>query len=169
MNTITGAWCKFTGWFANAWAVFEERLYFASDTKVAEAWTGPSDFGAAIVGRAQQAYNYFGQRAMQKHFKLLRPMLTVDGAITLYVGFNVDYAHEDFVSEAVAAAAQYSVWDTGLWDQAIWGPDNDTKKDWLTVFAPEGYAAAFRLQVATTSVSIRWSATDFVFERGGVL
>lgn len=171
MNSITGAWCVFTGWLANAWEVFNEALYFASDTKTGKAWVGQSDFGAAIVGRAQQAYSTFGNIARQKHFKLVRPLVTIDGTVTLQLGFDADYAVSDFSSVTTTAPALGYAWDDPAtkWDQVTWGPDSESKREWATVFAKECYAAAFRLQVATTSVTLKWSATDFVYEVGGVL
>lgn len=169
MNSITGAWCVFRGWLANAWEVFDETLYFASDTRTGKAWTGRSDFGAAIVGRAQQAYSYFGLRGRQKHFKLVRPLISIDGAISLYAGFDTDYSLSDFNSISSASPTVGYQWDSAKWDQVTWGPDVETQKNWATVFAKECYAAAFRLQVSSTSVSLSWSATDFVYEVGGVL
>ena len=169
MNSITGAWCKFTGWLANAWEVFNETLYFASDTRTAKACTGRDDFGAAIVGRAQQAYSYFGARARQKHFKLVRPIVNIDGNVTLQLGMDTDYAVSEFTSITTASPTLGYLWDTAQWDQVAWGPDSETKREWATIFAKECYAGAFRLQCATTSVSLKWSATDFVYEKGGVL
>lgn len=169
MNSITGAWCKFTGMLANAWEVFGETLYFASDTRTAKAWTGRSDFGAAIVGRAQQAYSYFNYRARQKHFKLVRPVVNIDGNATLQIGLDADFQVSNFTSTTTSAPIIGYPWDSARWDQVTWGPDSETKRDWATVFARECYAAAFRLQCSTTSVSLEWSATDFVYEVGGVL
>ena len=171
MNSITGAWCVFTGWLASAWEVFDKTLYFASDNKTAKAWTGRSDFGAAVVGRAQQAYSTFKNPAKQKHFKLIRPLVVIDGNVTLHVGFDADYAVSDFSSLTTAAPTLGYPWDAAntKWDQVTWGSDNEAKREWATVLAKECYAAAFRLQVATTSVSLKWSATDFVYEVGGIL
>lgn len=170
MNSITGAWCVFKGWYAAAWEVFNEDLYFASDTKTAKAWTSQSDFGAAIVGKCKQAYSYFGQSARQKHFKLVRPLIAVSGGVTLSIGFDIDYA----VTEAASTTATLppvlgDVWNSGHWDSAVWASSSETKREWATVFVKECYAAAFRLQVSTNSVSLKWSATDFVYEVGGVL
>lgn len=169
MNTITGAWCKFTGWTANAWEVFGEFLYFASLDKTAKAWTGRSDFGAAIVARGQQAYNHFRVMGRTKHFKLVRPLVVIDGEITLQLGFDYDYASLPFDSAVTTAPNIGSLWDTARWDQVVWAPDSEAKREWVTVFGQECFSAAFRLQVATKSVNVKWSATDFVYEVGGVL
>lgn len=169
MNSITGAWCKFSGWNAGAWEVFGENLYFAGVDKVARAWVGNSDFGAAIFTKAQQAYSYFGNRAQQKHFKLVRPIVSLDGEVILQLGMDVDYAVSKFASFTSVAPVDNYVWDTALWDGATWAADSETRREWATIFTKECYAGAFRLQCAVTSATLRWSATDFVYERGGVL
>lgn len=169
MNSITGAWCKFTGWYATAWEIFNEELYFASSLKVAKAWSGVSDFGSTIRAKAQQAYSYFNLRGRQKHFKLLRPVVATDGSFNLQIGLDVDFAVSYFDSISPVAGAQSSLWDSAIWDQSVWGADYVMRKEWLTVFAKECYAAALRLQVASATVNIKWSATDFVYETGGVL
>lgn len=169
MNSVTGAWCKFTGWLAYAWEVFGTELYFASDIRTAKAWTGRSDFGTAITGLAQQAYNYFDSRALQKHFKLVRPVLSIDGEVTIEVGFDADFADDATASSLTTAPDVSSPWDGSSWDSAVWGGGSAVKRNWMSAPAKEGYAVAFRLQVTTSSVNIRWSATDFVYEVGGVL
>ncbi|MCK9988637.1 MAG: hypothetical protein AzoDbin1_05109, partial [Azoarcus sp.] len=171
MNTITGSWCVFSGLFASSWLVFGGKLHFASDTKIARAWEGTSDFGAAIVGKAQQAYTAFGVASRQKHVKLVRPLINVDGSVTLQMGFDVDYAANSFASVTNATVALGYAWDgaSTKWDEVTWAADTEAKRDWATVAAREGYVMAFRMQVSTTSVQIKWSATDFALESGGVL
>ena len=169
MNTITGAWCKFTGWAATSWKVFDKQLYFTTGQNVALGWTGPNDFGDFIRGAAQQAYNYFNNRGQQKHFKLVRPIVTLNGEVNLQAGLDGDYAMSYFDSISSVTAGANSLWDSAIWDEAFWAAGYSVKRDWLTVFAQECYSAAFRLQVTTKSVNLRWSATDFVYEVGGVL
>jgi hypothetical protein len=71
MNTITGAWCRFTGWNAQCWALYNDRLFFgAPGGKVCQADTGYSDNGANIVADGQQAFSDFGSRraeAVHRH------------------------------------------------------------------------------------------------------
>jgi len=169
MNSITGAWCRFSGWNASAWEVFGENLYFAGTDKVARAWVGNSDFGAAIFAKAQQAYSYFGNRAQQKHFKLVRPVVALGGKVTLQLGMDADYTIGKFASFTATGPVENYVWDSSEWNAATWAANSETRRDWATIFAKECYAGAFRLQCAVTSATLRWSATDFVYERGGVL
>lgn len=169
MNSITGAWCEFTGWYANSWEVFNKKLYFASEAKIAEAWTGVSDFGNEIVGKAQQAYNYFGARGRQKYFKLVRPLIKIDNPVILRLGIDADYEQSNFYSITDVLPVLGYCWDSAVWDEVTWGPDVESKREWATVSAKECYAAAFRLQVTSKSGNLQWSATDFVYEVGGVL
>lgn len=169
MNSTTGAWCKFIGWPANAWLVFSTNIFFASGNTVARAWTGPSDFGNAIIGRAQQAYSNFKNPSRQKHFKLIRPIITSDGSPGVGLSLDTDYAIGDFNSIATPASVPGFVWDSALWDASAWAGSAETRRAWATVPAREGFTAALRLQVATNSVTLGWSATDFAYEIGGVL
>lgn len=168
MNSVTGAWCKFTGWNAYDWAVFGTELYFAAANKTAKAWTGVSDFGSNIVGRAQQAYTMC-RSPQQKHIKMLRPIVTIDGAASIALAIDIDYAVSGFPASTVAAGSSASLWDASNWDTAVWASDGEVRKDWATVFSFPCYAAALRLQCATNSVTIKWSATVFVAQPCGVL
>jgi hypothetical protein len=169
MNTTTGAWCKFLGWNAHSWTVFNKKLYFAKGGDVAQAWKGLSDFGNLITGKAQQAYNDFRRPAQQKHYKLIRPILTSNGSLGVSLSLDVDYALSQNPSVTTPAAVGAAVWDGSVWDGDSWAGDAETRREWASVFAREGYTAALRLQVATNAVSLSWSATDFVYEVGGIL
>ena len=60
MNTITKAWCKFTSWYAEDLAEFNNELYYVEGTKVVKAWTGENDNGSNITASAKCAFNYLG-------------------------------------------------------------------------------------------------------------
>ena len=169
MNSITKAWCRFTGWNSTSFEVFNSQLFTTTATSVAIAWSGISDYGTAIDGKAQQAYNYLGMHGRQKQIKLVRPVISVDNQVTLKLSVDVDYAVTPFASSTTPAPLSGYVWDTATWDEVTWSPDTEIRRDWATIFAQPGYASAFRLQVATASATLSWSSTDFVFEPGGVL
>lgn len=184
MNTLTGAWCKFTGWNAFSWAIFQQTLYFygkgsvllggstvaeEASAGIAQAWTGTSDFGDPINCNAQQAFSYFNLRGAQKHGKLVRPTLSSDGAIIVATGLDTDFRSTEFASIAELSGLAGSLWDTAKWDVNEWTALVRNERNWVTVFAREFYAAAVRLQISSSSANVRWTATDFVFEVGGVL
>jgi hypothetical protein len=82
MNTITKAWCRFTGWNASCWTEFGGDIYFASGLKVIKANIGANDSGQPIIGVCAQAYSSLGVNA-QKEITLVRPNFGFTGAAQL--------------------------------------------------------------------------------------
>lgn len=179
MNTMTGAWCKFTNLNGYHWEVFEEELYsWGPGPLIAGAfglpgvhkqWTGVIDVNEPITGNCQQAFNYFGSRGQQKLLKLLRPMLTVDAVIGIQLSLDTDFAVNDFSSISSLSPAAGFLWDSAVWDAATWSAGARIVRNWASVPAREFYAAALRLQVSSASATVRWTATDFALELGGIL
>ena len=93
VNTITGAWCRFTGMDAATWSTFNGNLYFGSRTTgtVFRADTGFSDNGAAIPWNLQTAYTYPGGRGLLKRFTMVRPIFASNGVPAPQVGIGVDF------------------------------------------------------------------------------
>lgn len=179
MNTMTGAWCKFTGWNAFSWAIFRQNLYFYGKGRsisngfqqpgVLRAWAGPSDLTLPISANAQQAFNYFGSRGQLKHLKLLRPTLAIDAPTALQLGFDTDFDLSDFGSINNLPSLAGPAWDAATWDSSLWTSSSQVRRNWTSVAARDFYAGALRLQVASASATVRWTATDFVVGLGGVL
>ena len=169
MNTQTGAWCSFSGWDGATFTVWQGALYAGRRSSVVKVWEGTSDLGANIIGNAKQAYNYLNTRIGKKHMKMLRPHLRTTSNIDVAVGFDVDFTEYTETSESYLTLAANALWDSGVWDTSVWGTDTATQSDWLTAMAPEGYAFSLRLRVETNSARVTWNATDFIFERGGLL
>ena len=95
MNTISGAWAQFTGWDAICWAVMDDELYFGATDAVNKAWDGNKDGDNNIRAECLQAFSGFGSTARQKHFKLVRPIISVGGAdangFGLKIAINTEY------------------------------------------------------------------------------
>ena len=73
MNSITGAWCKFTNMNALCWETFVDKLCFgAKDGKVFRANHTDRDDGNPIKCSLQTAYNYVRSHE-DKRFTLCRP------------------------------------------------------------------------------------------------
>lgn len=170
MNTITGAWCRFTGQNANCWAVYNQELYFGgTDGTVYKADSGASDNGANITGDAKTSFQHYGGRGMLKRFTMVRPLIATDGNLPVAIDLNVDF--EDTQPVAVPSAATTSsgsAWDEELWDEAEWGSDANIRTAWISVNRL-GYSAAIRMKVATKALTADWYSTDWLFEKGGFL
>ncbi len=170
MNTITKAWCRFTDWNAETFTVVNGTLYFASGTTVVKAWTGMSDGGANIEAYGKQAFNYFGTKGAVKKVKLFRPTLIANGSsLTFSADVDVDFADSELPAPAPYTAAAGAVWDVSLWDVGQWAAGLEVIKQWKTTGAWDGYCVAGKLKVVTNSLTIQWTASDFAYERGGIL
>lgn len=171
MNTITGAWTVFSGWSSACFEVFQEELYFTTTGSVAKGWTGESDFGANITGTALQAYSPLGAAGLNKHVELLRPIIDCSQATQIRYSLNADYVLTSQYSVTQLNSADQSLWGTATWGNSLWGGGGRSRivRDWITVFAREGFVFSLGMQVRTSRSQIRWISTDFLYRKGGVL
>jgi len=169
MNTITKAWCRFTGWNAEDFVVFNNELYFCESTAVKKAWFGSSDEGANITAYAKSAFNYFGNSSQQKRFNMIRPVMSVNGSLDYIVGIDVDFADTELAGLSSSSSDTLSIWDVAVWDDAMWGAGFNIIKDWHHVNQWGGYVASGKLRVDTKDVTVQWFSTDYLYESGGVI
>jgi hypothetical protein len=177
MNTITKSWCKFDGWDAEDFVVFNKKLYFCKATSVYEAWTGTSDGNNRlsptgfnnITCKAKQAFNYFGSTGMEKLFMLLQPVLSVTDSVAVSTGVDVDFQETDFVGLVAVTNPASSLWGTALWDSGIWASDYNTVEGWTSPSARAGKCFAVKLMVVSNTVNVRWLSSNTIYETGGPL
>jgi hypothetical protein len=160
--THTQSWCRFTGWNANCFVVFNEELYYGGTAgSVFLADTGTSDDGSDIVGDVQQAFSDFGV-ADRKQFLTVRPAIASDGVVTPSVGFNVDYANVAATGTPSSSPGEGTLWDSSLWDTAYWGADELIAVNDLGV-SGLGDVGAVRIRVSTSAVTFSWADTRVTF------
>lgn len=169
MNAITKAWTRFTGWNANCFAVFNGELYFGGDAIVSKAWTGPSDDGANIEVYGKSAFSYFGNTTQEKHFVLFRPMIAANGPLSFLTGLDVDFNDAPILGSATYSVTAGALWDVSKWDESYWAASLQIQKVWTSPQQNVGYAAAGKIKIATNALTVQWIASDYVYERGGVL
>lgn len=162
MNTLSGAWCQFTGWDAYCFGMFGSSLYYGGSTQVFKAWDGLSDNGSAIITRLDSAFNSFKAPGRQKFFTMLRPILTASRDPQALIGVSVDYQIDELGSPYVVMGGG-SLWDVALWDEAVWGGDLTQVTDWATVGAI-GRAASVGFATATLGVDFRINGFDLMLE-----
>ena len=168
MNGITGAWCRFKGWNASAFAVFLDDLYFGGTDGVWKAWTGTADSGLDIATDAKQAFMHFGAPSRKKHFKIVKLYIGTNGSVAPGIALNIDYNDQAVIGTGAAIPTNYAVWGTSLWGTGIWGGGLQTLKKWQKV-AGVGYCASLRVATYTNTNEARWYSTDYVVEVGGIL
>lgn len=166
MNTQTGSWTKFTGWTAFCFEVAGETLYMGGKGTVVKADTTAQDGSSAILAKCRQSYNYFGRRGNQKHTKMMRPIFSSDGNYGLTIAADMDYKTTNPVVLRSITGGAGDPWG-GIWD-ASWSGPAVTSLHWYGVNAV-GHAIAPYVAVQVNGTSLNWSATDVVYEGGGIL
>jgi hypothetical protein len=168
MNTITGAWCNFTGMAASCWELFQDQLLFGAQGYVGLAWTAFSDDGANIQGVGQQAFNQFGSQQQDKFFTMLRPVLRTNGSPAIFAGINTNYDQSIPRTALTLVPSIFAIWDTAKWDIDVWGGGLETFFAWQGANS-HGYVGSPILQAASNGDETHWVSTDIVFQRGGLL
>lgn len=166
MNTLTKAWCRFIGWNAEDFAVFNRELYFCSGTSVFKAWSGAADNGTNIVFYGKSAFNYFGSPSQQKRFTMFRPVLAVNGSLMFDTDIDVDFKDDPVIGTATYNVSSTALWDSGIWDTATWGAGSEVLREWSSPATDVGYCASGKIKIATNSLSIKWISNDFIMEKG---
>jgi hypothetical protein len=171
MHTITKSWANFQDIEAYCWEVHNEDMYFGGNGYVAKFWDTFADDGNNITATVQQAYNYFDSRGQQKRFTMVRPILLTDNGVpSIYVALNTDYQTQNQLGQVTFSPSAYAVgvWDSSLWDQAVWGGTLTVNKDWQGVTGI-GYCGSISMNIASQGIDVHWASTDFVMEKGGVI
>lgn len=168
-NLTTTSWCKFTGWNANTFAVFNDELYFGgSDGIVYKADTGRADNGTDITGQVQPAFSYFGQPGQLKRFNMIRPTISSDGTVTPAIEVNVDFENVAPTSEAEYTGSNTAVWDESAWDVTPWAGSENIQRDWF-VANGIGYSGTINMKVAAQGMTFNFYSVDYIMEGGGFL
>ena len=81
------------------------------------------------------------------------------------IGFDVDFNDGTSVYTPSAATTTGSEWDVATWDVDAWGGTTQTQSVWRSV-SYIGWNAAIRIRTSTTAQTVKWHATDVMFERG---
>lgn len=169
MNTINGSWCRFTGWDAEDFAVFNGGLYYCDGSSVIKAWTGTSDQGGNIEAYAKCAFSYFGRRGQQKKVKMLRPVLSVNGSLNFLIDVDMDFEDKEIIGAASYSLSTSGSWDVAKWDEAVWKGGLEIVKNWFTPSCWPGYCAAGKIKIATNRLTVQWNSIDYVIEVGSGL
>lgn len=175
MNTITGAWCKFTNWNANCFATMQDSLYFggnagstANSGYVAKADVGVSDNGALIFGECKTAFNYFGSPGQLKRFTMARLIFLTSGTPIAGLNMDLDFGDGFPVATPSFSGTAGTAWNVGAWNTFPWGSIPAIQKNWQGITGV-GYCGAIHMRIASNTAGISWQSTDVVHETGGTL
>jgi len=163
MNTITGAWCRFTGQNAFSWSMLGNEIYFGGSTGVFRADVGGSDNGADIASDMKTAFQYFKDRGGLKRFLQLRPVFLSNGLPSPRITLDVDFGNKE-PTGSTSFTVFGALWDSAVWDIGVWGADQEqVTQQWLGVHAL-GRCAAVRMKMASSGATMAVSAFDVLME-----
>ncbi len=168
MNTITGNWGNFQGWYASCWELYQDSIYFGSNGFIGKGWDTFADNGADINADGLQAFNYFDSPGQLKRFTMIRPVFLTNGTPSILGNMNIDFDTTAPVSSLAVTPTAYGNWYSAVWDTAIWGADLSVSRFWQGATGI-GYCGAPRLISATNGIALHWVSTDIVMEPGQIL
>lgn len=169
MNTITGAWCRFRNWNAACWALFNDQIYFGTNGKVCRAWNTNTDGASNDINfEALQAFSDFQSGTHNKITKMVRPIITTNGTPALTLGINNDFSQTAPIGSPTFSGSVAGKWGVALWGSGLWGSQGDIKRDWQGATGV-GYWAALHMKGACQGITLNWAATDYVYEKGGIV
>jgi hypothetical protein len=143
-------------------------MYFGGNGFVAKAWDTFADDGVDIRFQGLQSFSPHGANTQMKQVKLLRPVFASDGAPAVNLGVNADFDTSPPTGVLAVVPSSAAVWDSGLWDVGTWGGDPTIRRDWQTAYAM-GYSFAAHMLGAVRTEQLRWIATDYLIQDGGVV
>lgn len=173
MNTISKSWCKFTGWHAEDFAVFNGELYFCRGGRVYVAWVGPDDYatsfnvgdGVNIVYAAQQAYLDFGTPALKKPHMLM-PVMELSRSVAFETGIDTDFASRTDTGTTTVSTSGRSRWGVSTWGTGRWGSGTSIQRGWGGTASWPGRWLSGKVRIVSDDVSGKWYGNVMRFELG---
>ncbi len=172
-NVVTGAWCRYVGWRATCFEVYQNRLFFGTaDGQVVEAEVGGTDQGLAYSCAVAWPFSASRDAASFKVAHAARPVMQASISIAPDVQVMADYLTD--VPQPPGSPSNSddgAVWGVAIWGVDVWGGLSKRYAEWQSV---EGIGSALApvLQVtieAQTTPEVRLSRLDLLSESGGVL
>lgn len=181
-NMSTGSWCRFTGWNARTFCVFNDRLYFGTadggivlaDTNSQDGGSYPyADDAAAVTYNATQAYVRLTQPGMKSQLTGVQIISNIRFQKRLSVNVFSDYrprALPDLLEPPEQVQGQWDVsdWDTDYWAYPENDPTNLDARPWLYSVIDYGFALATSVRYMVRIQQIVWYSTNYLFRPAGV-
>lgn len=170
MNTITGAWCRFTALNTSVLRVFDRKLITSVSGKTVRALNASTDFGTNIPGELFTAFSRLRRGALYKHLSMLRPHMLINGPLSMDLAVLVDYQlNPDYQAGNISVSANAgAIWNTDLWNSGFWAFSDFNPLEWKTVFANPASALAIGLRAYSNSVTVKLSSFELLYGVGGV-
>jgi hypothetical protein len=175
MNTVTGAWTRFTGWNTTCLEYWGDNIYgiigdtvYKLDIMQSNDFESSESGGDPIAASVKTSFQYFGGMDAHKSFKMVRPLFFSSGSISPLIGINTDFNDAPITGTVVIADESISRWGSAVWGVDVWASDGANFQNWLSVNGI-GYSAALKMQISANNQFCQWHGWEIMFERGGLI
>jgi hypothetical protein len=148
-----------------------QGLYFSSGTKIVRAWTGNTDNASEIVADILLSFQYFGDKAANKYFTMVKPYLFSNGSPSVKYGLCPDFEQLEPQGEFNYNPPTGMVWNSMYWGQSsmLWGGSlKPITGGWHTVGAVAN-TAALRMKIQNNGSDVRFINVSYFYNNGNVL
>lgn len=167
MNTISGAWARWTGLPAKCWYMANDLLYYGADGYVALAWNTQSDNGADITADILPAYQNFGSVSQLKRWTMGRIILGSTADITYGGRMEIDFnLNPNPVGLPFKGETTVAIYGQSAYGQDAYGGAVTIRREWKNLTGI-GYWGSFHIQFRTNQSDVRLYAMDVMGEAGG--
>jgi hypothetical protein len=169
VNTVSGAWCKFTGMNGICWTTYNNELYFGGAGGIVyKADSGADDNGSFISTDIKQAFNYFGDRSLKKRYLLARPIFFGDRSTEFLFDIDTDFEDKPIASTVNVMGNSGTLWDEGIWDVSPWDSSGSYGQAWYKINGL-GRCVALRIKADFMGAELSLTSVNVSYETGGVL
>ncbi len=169
MNTLTGAWTRFTGWNANCFEIYYDNLYFGDNNgNVCKAWDTSLDNGLPIQFDMQCAFNYFDDPGRLKRMTMVQPLFIANGQIRPTISVDADFVTTTNIAP-ITTCELGPLWGTAIWGVDKWGNSPGERMPFLSAQAI-GRALAVHISltpIPTGDMVLKLNAFNAIMELGG--
>lgn len=165
MNTVTKAWCKFVGWHAEDFVVFDRNLYYCKGDVVYRAWKRTTDeyqaidrgflltypTGTSITHTARGAFNDWGSPHVKAPAMFL-PIVESNRGQGFSAGVDTDFNLAPFPDALVQVETGIGRWSSARWGISRWGSSTRTVRQWLGASAWPGRWIAGKVKVQSNLI-----------------
>ncbi len=130
-NLNTKAWGFWRGVKSKSMAMLRGKMYFGGHSHVLWRMEGYDDYrvdnddgtvsSEAIEFSILSSYSDAGHPGVFKRGGIVRPFFISDGAVEYDSAILYDYRFNELIAGQVGTVVNRSAWNSGLWEDAIWG------------------------------------------------
>jgi hypothetical protein len=168
MNTISGAWSRWTGIPAKSWYFANDNLFFGADGYVGRMWQGNSDNGTIVSADILPAYQNFGSASRLKRCTLCSLSIANDGTLEYGVRLEVDFSLNPATISLPASISAIAAYGTAVYGTSLYGGSLSVNKRWFSVNGI-GYYVSPHVRIDTQYADVHLYAIDLNLESGGTI